>query len=116
MFHTCHGFQHFGINIFELQHRLKNRLHLRVVQLGPCFEFIQQQQRVCRVGWELSCKIKFETSPGNPMNVGVTSEVCLLHGTCGLQGSPHLPTDLNLLQNLNELLSLWWGKDKNRWD
>lgn len=43
------------------------------------------------------------------MNVGVTSEVCLLHGTCGLQGSPHLPTHLNLLQNLNELLSLVGG-------
>lgn len=46
------------------------------------------------------------------MNVGVTSEVCLLHGTCGLQGSPHLPTHLNLLQNLNELLSLWGGGAK----
>lgn len=109
MFQTCHGFQHFRINIFELQHRLENHLDLRVVQFGPRFKFIQQQQRVCLVGWELSCKSKLKTSPEDQMNAGVILEVLLLHSTCGLQGSPDFPTNLNMLQNLSELLSLERG-------
>lgn len=54
---TGNGFQCFGFDLLELQHRLQHCLQFGVVQFGSGLKLIQQQQSVCGVLGEIPCKI-----------------------------------------------------------